>query len=70
MKNKSTPKSISSHERIRLDRERRLQLLEKDLILAAGQPTTALDMTEVQKKGLLTVLRGLRPVNSRPTVRH
>ena len=54
-------KRICRRELIRQDRAQRLRSLKKDLIAAADQPTTNLDLTEVRKKGLLAVLRGKKP---------
>jgi len=57
MARKRADKSMPEHERIRRDRERRLRLLEKDLVAALNQPTVNLDMSKMRKKGLLAALR-------------
>lgn len=44
-------------ELIRQDKERRLGNLEQDLIAAARGAKVELSVAEIQKKGLLTVLR-------------
>ena len=44
-------------ELIRQDKERRLGNLEQELIAAARGATVELSVAEIQKKGLLTVLR-------------
>jgi hypothetical protein len=63
-------KESVARELIRQDRARQLRSLKKDLIAAANQPMTSLDMTEVRKKGLLAFLQGIRPANSKPPTLH
>jgi hypothetical protein len=68
MAKEQADKESVAPERVRQDRDRLLRSIKKDLIAAAGQPTTALDMAEVRKKGLLAVLRGSKSDRSKPTI--
>jgi hypothetical protein len=55
-----TDNGVREHGRTHLEKLHRLCLLEQALIAALNQPTVSLDMTEVRKKGLLSVLRRAR----------
>jgi antitoxin ParD1/3/4 len=52
----STPSEFI-RELIRQDKERRLGQLEQELIAAAKGPKIEISVADIQKKGLLTVLR-------------
>jgi hypothetical protein len=67
---KRDDKPVSAHERARVQREKRLRSLEKDLIKAGSLPMIQLDMDEVRKKGVVTVLRGIKPAKSKPPTVH
>lgn len=60
MARKRDDKLVSAHERFRVARERRLEMLEQSLVAALEGPMVRLDMDEVRKKGLLAVLRSVR----------
>jgi hypothetical protein len=61
---------MPDHERIRLARERRLRMLKKDFIAGAYYSTTSVDMTELQKKSVRTILRDFKLANSKPPTIH